>query len=89
MSMYARRRTGRADATRARIVAAVRDLLTEGSFHESTVEQVATRAGVSRATLYQHFGTRLGLVDAMCETFDANPALMALRDVVDVEEFVA
>jgi len=89
MSMYARRRAGRADATRARIVAAVRELLTEGSFHESTVEQVAGRAGVSRATLYQHFGTRLGLVDAMCETFEANPALMALRDVVDVEEFVA
>ena len=35
-------------------MAAVRDLLAEGSFHESTVEEVAERAGISRATLYQH-----------------------------------
>jgi AcrR family transcriptional regulator len=70
-------------------VAAVRELLGEGAFHESTVEQVAARAGVSRATLYQHFGTRVGLVDAMCESFDANPALVALRQIDDLDEFVA
>ena len=68
--------------TRERVVAAVRDLLREGSFHEATVEQVASRAGVSRATLYQRFGSRLGLVDAICETFDANPALVAIREAV-------
>jgi AcrR family transcriptional regulator len=58
---------------------AVRELLAEGAFHESTVEQVADRAGVSRATLYQHFRSRLELVDEMCDTFDANPALLAVR----------
>jgi AcrR family transcriptional regulator len=60
----------------------VRELLQEGSFHEATVEQVAARAGVSRATLYQHFGSRLGLVDAICDTFDANPELIAVRGTV-------
>jgi len=60
----------------------VRELLQEGSFHEATVEQVAARAGVSRATLYQHFGSRLGLVDAICDTFDANPELIAVRETV-------
>jgi AcrR family transcriptional regulator len=60
----------------------VRELLREGAFHEATVEQVAARAGVSRATLYQHFGSRLGLVDAICETFDANPELVAVRETV-------
>jgi AcrR family transcriptional regulator len=68
--------------TRGRVVAAVRELLQEGAFHEATVEQVAARAGVSRATLYGHFGSRLGLVDAICETFDANPELVAVRDTV-------
>src|SRR3954467_8924793 len=68
--------------TRARIMKAVRELLTEGTFHESTVEQVADRAGVSRATLYQHFRSRLELVDEMCDPFDANPALLALRESV-------
>jgi AcrR family transcriptional regulator len=87
--MYAsRRRPQRSQATRAKIVAAVRDLLAEGSFHESTVEAVAARAGVSRATLYQHFGTREGLVDAMCESFDENPALVKIRRVDDLDSFV-
>jgi AcrR family transcriptional regulator len=71
---------------------AVRELLAEGSFHESTVEEVADRAGVARATLYQHFRSRVDLVDAMCETFGVNPALLRLRDCVqleDVEEALA
>ena len=63
-------------------MSAVRELLAEGAFHEATVEEVAERAGISRATLYQHFRSRLELVDEMCDTFDANPALLALRDSV-------
>ena len=73
----------RSGETRRRIVAAVRELLAEGTFHTSPVEEVAERAGVSRATLYQHFRSRLGLVDAMCETFDENPALVRLRQIVE------
>ena len=40
------------------------------------------RAGIARATLYQHFGSRLGLVDAICDTFAVNPALLELRETV-------
>ena len=65
---------------------AVRELLREGRFHESTVEQVAERAGVSRATVYQHFRSRIDLVDAICETFDANPALIELRHTVGLPD---
>src|SRR5262245_9231961 len=85
-SYRARRRTRRPEETRGRIVAAVRALLEEGTFDEATVEEVADRAGVARATLYQHFGSRLELVDAMCATFDENPALLELREVVDLED---
>jgi AcrR family transcriptional regulator len=87
--MYVSRRPRKSQQTRERIIAAVHDLLEEGSFHESTVEEVASRAGVSRATLYQHFGTRLGLVDAMCEAFDENPALIAVRETDDIDDFIA
>jgi AcrR family transcriptional regulator len=80
-----RKRQASAD-TRRRIVDAVRELLGEGTFHESTVEDVAKRAGVARATLYQHFGSRLGLVDALCETFDENPALIAIRKAVGLDD---
>ena len=67
-------------------MSAVRDLLAEGAFHESTVEQVADRAGVARATVYQHFGSRLELVDAICDTFAVNPALLRLRETVELAD---
>jgi len=67
-------------------MAAVREQLAEGTFHESTVEEVAKRAGVSRATLYQHFGSRLALVDAICETFAENPALVAAKESVELDD---
>src|SRR3954451_22005399 len=81
-----RGRQQRSHDTRVRIMSAVRELLAEGTFHESTVEQVADRAGVSRATLYQHFRSRLELVDEMCDAFDANPALLALRESVTADD---
>src|SRR4051812_9225724 len=84
----ARSRPKRSEETRERIKAAVRELLAEGTFHESTVEQVADRAGVSRATLYQHFRSRLELIDEMCDAFDANPALLALRESVTKDDAV-
>jgi AcrR family transcriptional regulator len=77
------RRSKRAEETRQKIVAAVRELLEEGRFHEATVDEVAERAGIARATLYQHFRSRLDLVDAICDTFDANPALLTIRKVVE------
>jgi AcrR family transcriptional regulator len=65
---------------------ATRELLDEGTFHDSTVEQVGERAGVSRATVYQHFPSRLDLVDAMCDTFGQNPALIRVRDSVELDD---
>jgi AcrR family transcriptional regulator len=89
MSVRAYRSPGpnkRSRETRERIMGAVRELLEEGAFHTSTVDVVAERAGIARATLYQHFRSRLDLVDAMCDTFDANPALMRLRRTVELPD---
>src|SRR3954471_21769368 len=82
----AQRRPSRSEATRERIVGAVRELLEEGVFHESTVEEVADRADISRATLYQHFRSRLELVDAICDTFAVNPALLRIRETVELPD---
>jgi AcrR family transcriptional regulator len=87
--MYATRRPQRRTTSRDRVLAAVRALLEEGAFHESTVEQVAGRAGVSRATVYGHFRSRIGLVDAVCDLFDQSPELAAVRRSDDVDAFVA
>jgi AcrR family transcriptional regulator len=89
MSAHAYRTTrnpGRSEATRERIKSAVRELLAEGTFHTSTVEHVADRAGISRATLYQHFRSRVELVDAVCDTFAVNPALVELRQTVELPD---
>jgi AcrR family transcriptional regulator len=81
-----RREPGR--QTRAAVMAAVRDLLAEGSFQEATVEQIAERAGVSRATVYQHFRSRMGLIDAICETLDENPEFVALIGALELEDSI-
>jgi AcrR family transcriptional regulator len=83
-----RGRNKRSERTRERITGAVRALLEEGTFHESRVEDVADRAGVSRATLYQHFRSRLELVDAICDSFAVNPALIAIREATDLDDMI-
>jgi AcrR family transcriptional regulator len=82
----ARRRSTRSDDTRQKIMGAVRELLADGTFHEATVEEVAERAGIARATLYQHFGSRLELVDAICDSFAVNPALLTIRETVELPD---
>ena len=85
--MYSSRRRA-APASRDKVLGAVYELLADGRFHESSVEDVAERAGVSRATVYQQFGSRLGLIDALCERFDENPALLAIRTTESLDEFI-
>ncbi len=52
-------------ATRARILDAVRALHREGRFHHATMEAIATRARVTRVTLYRSFGSKQALLEAM------------------------
>jgi AcrR family transcriptional regulator len=74
--------------TRDRVIDTVRELLADGSFHASTVEEVAARAGVSRATVYTHFGSRIGLVDALCERLGETAALREIRTTTEVDRLI-
>src|SRR5436305_4356259 len=80
-----RQRPKRSEQTRERIMKTVYDLLADGVFHELTMEQVAERAGISRAALYQHFDSRLALVDAICDMFAVTPSLLADRNAVTTD----
>lgn len=53
--------------SRARAFVALRELLLEHPWGEVTLEAVAKRAGVSRQTLYNDFGSRNGLALAYTE----------------------
>jgi AcrR family transcriptional regulator len=64
-------RQAEADRTRLRILAAARELVSELG-PESSVGRVAARAGVSRITIYNRFGSKAGLLEAL--TAQARPA---------------
>jgi AcrR family transcriptional regulator len=63
------RRKEAADQTRERILSAARELLTaEGGFAEFTIDAVAKQAGVARMTVYYQFGSKAGLLEALCDS---------------------
>ncbi|GAA2386591.1 putative transcriptional regulator, TetR family protein [Catellatospora methionotrophica] len=55
------------DSTRAAIVAAARELTVAGGWARVRMAGVAERAGVSRQTVYNEFGGRAGLADALAD----------------------
>jgi AcrR family transcriptional regulator len=81
-----KRRAESTARTRAQIMDAVGRLLEQGTFHEASVEEIARFAGVARATLYQHFGSRLGLVEAICASFSENPLMVAIQASPDAPD---
>jgi AcrR family transcriptional regulator len=59
------RRTESTAATRQSIVTAARDLLAERDWRHFTLDAVATRAGVTRVTVYNQMRDKYGLLDAV------------------------
>lgn len=53
------------DMTRERILDAAIDLMAEAGMAPLTVADVASRAGVTTRTIYRHFETREGLIEAV------------------------
>lgn len=75
------RRQPAVDRTARSIVDAARELLTEGGEASAGVAAIARRAGVSRITVYNRFGSRAGVLQALA------PALPPPRpDVADARE---
>jgi AcrR family transcriptional regulator len=68
------------ERTRARIVAAARALLAapEG-FAGFTVDTVAAKAGVARMTVYNQFGSKTGLLEALFDDLAARGLLGRMR----------
>ena len=52
---------------REAILDAARSAFAEGGFHETSLDSVAERAGVSKALLYEHFSSKRELYVAMLE----------------------
>lgn len=57
------------DATRQRIIAAARELLmASDGYARFTIDQIAQQADVARKTVYYQFGSKIGLLEALCDT---------------------
>lgn len=60
-----RQRAQTAEATRQRIIEAARICLTATPLLAVSMERIAEQAGVARRTIYQVFGSRVGLFEAL------------------------
>lgn len=76
-------RTAAVAETRARVVGAARALFADGGFHRVSLEEIARRADVARATVYHQFGSKLGLLEAVVRDFEQRAGLDGLVHLVE------
>lgn len=60
-------RQEQADAARAALIEAASELFAERGYHDSSVAEIGTRAGVSRGLVNHHFGSKENLLTAVIE----------------------
>src|SRR3954462_11287490 len=72
---------GRAQATRATLLAAARDVFAESGFAEANIADVVARAGASVASLYHHFGGKADLYLALFEDYQTRQEARAAAAV--------
>lgn len=68
------------EQTRARIIEATRELLTAtDGFTGFSIEAVARQADVARMTVYYQFGSKTGLLEALCDSLASQGGMDQLR----------
>lgn len=79
------------EATRRRIITAAHQVFVDKGYQRATIEGVLKVAGVSRATLYQHFDSKGALMSAASENLvqEARERLAALIPVLLKQDFEA
>ena len=85
------------EQTRARIVAAARELLMAGEgFSGFSIEAVARQADVARMTVYYQFGSKVGLLEALCDSLAVSGGMTQMANafrkpepLAALEEYIA
>jgi AcrR family transcriptional regulator len=79
---YSMEKRGAAAAeTRQRILGAARELLAQGVDAELSMDAIARRADVSRLTIYYHFTSRAGLLEAVLDSLRERGNMQRVDDV--------
>jgi AcrR family transcriptional regulator len=74
-----------ASATRHRILRAARALLVQGDFRRVTVDEIASSAGVARATVYHRLGSKVGIFEALVVDLEQRAGLEQLIAIIETE----
>jgi len=69
-----------------RVLDAAERLMREDAFHTATMEQLAAAAGVSRATVFNRFGTKLGVLQALYGRCVTSPEMSAVTDALAIDD---
>jgi AcrR family transcriptional regulator len=72
-----------------RVLEAAERLIKEGAFHAATTEELAAAAGVSRATVFNRFGSKLGVLEALFTRGMEGPEMAAIQEALSLEDPVA
>jgi AcrR family transcriptional regulator len=83
----ARRRTRPESVNR--VLEAAERLIRDDAFHTTTMDELAVAAGVSRATVFNRFGSKLGVLQALFTRAMEGPQMDAIREALEIEDPVA
>ena len=86
---YARGRRRAGAESIDRVLEAAERLMREDEFHSATMEELAAAAGVSRATVFNRFGSKLGVLQALFTRAMEGPEMGAIREALELEDPVA
>jgi AcrR family transcriptional regulator len=83
----ARRRTTPESVNR--VLDAAERLIRDDAFHTATMDELAAAAGVSRATVFNRFGSKLGVFQTLFARATEGPQMDAIREALEIEDPVA
>jgi AcrR family transcriptional regulator len=69
-----------------RVLDAAARLIKDDAFHTATMEELAAAAGVSRATVFNRFGSKLGVLQALFTRSVEGPEMQAILDALAIED---
>jgi AcrR family transcriptional regulator len=72
-----------------RVLEAAERLIKEEAFHAATMDELAEAAGVSRATVFNRFGSKLGVLEALFIRGMEGPEMAAIQEALALEDPVA
>src|SRR5687767_9438195 len=69
-----------------RVLEAARRMIREDAFHSATMDELAAAAGVSRATVFNRFGSKLGVLQELFTRCMEGPQMQAIQEALAIDD---